>query len=128
MPPVTILVVDDHRPFRRFVRLALQGRDEFQIVGEAADGVEAVERTVELQPDLVLLDIGLPRLSGIEAAKQIRTLAPQSRILFLSQESSSTIVRYALRSGARGYVQKASTQRELIPAINAVVSGIWFVG
>ena len=128
MPPITILVVDDHRPFRRFVRLALQGRDEFQIVGEASDGVEAVERTVELQPDLVLLDIGLPKVNGIEVARQIRTLAPQSKILFLSQESSATLVRHALRSGARGYVQKASTQRELIPAIKAVMSGIWFVG
>src|SRR5262245_58660272 len=124
MPTVTILAVDDHKPFRRFIRCALQGREGFQVLGEATDGVEAVEQAIELRPDVVLLDIGLPKLSGVEAARKIRKLAPESKILFLTQESSASFVRHALRSGAHGYVQKATTQRELIPAIDAVMSGI----
>jgi DNA-binding NarL/FixJ family response regulator len=89
---VQILVVDDYEPFRRFLHRKLQSRPKLQIVGEAADGLQAVHQAEELHPDLILLDIGLPKLNGIEAARQIRKSAPQSRIIFVSQESSPNIV------------------------------------
>ena len=87
-----ILVVEDHPPFRRLICTALQRRAEFQTI-EAADGLEAVQKAEALQPDLILLDINLPKLHGFEVAKQIRSLAPHARLLFMSQESSSDIVQ-----------------------------------
>jgi CheY-like chemotaxis protein len=95
--PLRILVVEDYGPFRRFACRALQQR-AFQIY-EAADGLEAVQRAEELQPDLILLDIHLPKLDGFEVAKQVRRLVPHAKLLFVSQESSSDIVRTALESG-----------------------------
>ena len=91
MSPIRVLVVDDYAPFQRFVCSTLEQRPELQIVGKASDGLEAVQKAAELQPDLILLDIGLPTLNGIEAARQIRKLAPHSKILFLSQESSPEV-------------------------------------
>jgi CheY-like chemotaxis protein len=121
-----ILVVEDHAAFRRVICTALQRRAESQII-EAADGLEAVQKAEELQPDLILLDINLPKLHGFEAAKEIRRLAPQARLLFMSQESSSDIVREALRLGAHGYMQKISAATDLLPAIDAVLDGQRFV-
>src|SRR5688572_28924109 len=105
--PLKILVVEDYAPFRRLVCAALHGRAEFQTI-EAADGLEAVRKVEELQPDLILLDINLPKMNGFEVAKQTRRLAPHARLLFMSQESSSDIVREALGLGAHGYIQKVS--------------------
>jgi len=122
-----ILVVEDHEAFRRFIRLALQQRAEFQIVEEVSDGLEAVQKAQELQPDLVLLDIGLPRLNGLDACRHISKVSPNSRILFLTQESSCDIVEEALSLGAQGYVLKVRAQSDLLPAIDAVVSGKRFV-
>jgi DNA-binding NarL/FixJ family response regulator len=102
MSTVRVLVVDDYEPFRRLVCLTLRVRQALHIVGEASDEVEAVWRAEELQPDLILLDIGLPALNGIEAARQIRKLAPESKIIFVSQESSPDLVQEALSLGARG--------------------------
>lgn len=90
--PVRVLVVDDYEPFRRFVCSMLEGTSELQIVGEALDGVEAVQKAEELRPDVILLDVGLPTLNGIEAARHIRRSAQESKILFVSQESSADIV------------------------------------
>jgi len=84
--PVLILIVDDSEPFRHFIRSMLERREDLRIVGVASDGLEAVQKSEELQPDLILLDIGLPGLSGIEAAKRICKLAPKSKIIFLSVE------------------------------------------
>ena len=98
MPLLRILVVEDHAPFRHLICTALQRRAEFQTI-EAADGLEAVQKAEELQPDLILLDINLPKLHGFEVAKRIRRLAPHARLLFLSQESSSDIVREAFQFG-----------------------------
>ena len=96
--PLRILVVEDHAPFRQLMCMVLQRRAEFQTI-EAADGLEAVQKAEELQPDLILLDINLPKMHGFEVAKQVRRLAPDARLLFMSQESSSDFVRKALQSG-----------------------------
>jgi DNA-binding NarL/FixJ family response regulator len=95
---------------------------------EAVDGIEAIDLAKAIQPDLVLLDIGLPRLSGIEAAPRIRELAPQSKILFVSQETSVDIVQTAFSRDASGYVVKADAGRELVLAVRAVLRGDRFVG
>ena len=124
--PLTILVVEDHPAFRRLICTALQQRAEFQIT-EAADGLEAVWKADEFQPDVILLDINLPKLDGFEVAKEVRRLAPDARVLFMSQESSPDIVRQALSLGAHGYIHKASAGTDLLPAIDAVLDGRRFV-
>jgi DNA-binding NarL/FixJ family response regulator len=127
MQSFQILVVEDHEAFRRFIRLALQQKVGFQIVGEVSDGLDAVQKAEELQPNLVLLDIGLPKLNGLEAGRRVRKVSPNSKILFLTQESSCDIVEEALSIGAHGYVLKVRCQSDLLPAIDAVVSGKRFV-
>lgn len=124
----TVLVVDDFEPFSRLVFSMLQQRAELRILGQATDGLEALRAAEELQPDLILLDIGLPKVNGIEAARSLRKVAPQTKILFLSQESSADVVRDAFRLGATGYVLKSHAGRELLPAIEAVLGGKHFVG
>jgi|SRR5271155_23543 len=124
---VRVLVVDDYEPFRRLVCSMLGERPALQIVGEASDGLEAVRQAEELKPDLILLDIGLPTLNGIEAARQIRSLAPESKIIFLTQESSADVVREALSLGAWGYVVKARAGSDLLPAVEAVLLGKQFI-
>jgi DNA-binding NarL/FixJ family response regulator len=125
--PTRILVVDDNEPFRHFICSILGKRAELQIIGEATEGLEAVHKSQELQPDLILLDIGLPNLNGFEAARQICKLAPKSKIIFLSQQSSSDIVRGALCLGAKGYIAKANAASDLFVAVEAVVQGKMFI-
>ena len=127
MSTTRILVVDDFEPFRRFICSTLQRKTELQIIGEASDGLEGVLKAEELQPDLIVLDIGLPTLTGIEAARRIRKLSPQSKILFVSQESSAEVVEEALRLGA-GYVVKAHAAHELLAAVDVVLNGGRFTG
>jgi DNA-binding NarL/FixJ family response regulator len=122
-----VLLVDDVEPFRRVISSILKEKQDVQIIGEASDGFEAVRKAQELQPDLILLDIGLPKLNGIEAARQIRRLSPNSKILFLSQESSADIVRGALSTGARGYVVKTDAGSELLKGVDAVLRDEQFV-
>jgi len=122
-----VLVVEDYEPFRRFVCSTLGTRPELQIVGEASDGLEAVQKAEELQPDLIVLDIGLPTLNGIEAARRIRRLSPESKILFISQESSADVVQEALALGALGYVVKTHAGSELLAAAVAVLEGKRFI-
>jgi DNA-binding NarL/FixJ family response regulator len=122
-----ILVVDDYAPWRRFVTSTLQKQPGLLIVGEVSDGLEAVEKAQELQPDLILLDISLPRLNGIEAARQIRELAPRSKILFTSEDRSWDIAQEALATGALGYLVKSDAAGELLPAAEAVLQGKQFV-
>ena len=120
---VRVLVVDNYEPFRRFVCSTLKQRPDLQIIGETSDGLEAVQKAEELQPDLIVLDLGLPTLTGIEAARRIRKLSPESKILVVSQESSVGVVQEALRSGALGYVVKIHAGIELLDAVEAVRQG-----
>jgi len=120
-------VVDDYAPWCRFLRLTLLAHEELQVIGEFTDGPEAIEKAKELQPDLILLDIGLPTLNGIEAARRIRELSPKTKILFVSENRSPDIAEEALRTGAGGYVAKADAVRDLLPAINAVLEGKRFI-
>ena len=122
-----VLLVEDFAPFRQFVCSTLAERRDVQIIGEVADGLEAVQKTEILEPDLVLLDIGLPTLNGIEAARQIRKLAPASKIIFVSQECSNDVVQEALRTGAGGYVIKSKAATELLTAVEAVLQGNQFL-
>jgi DNA-binding NarL/FixJ family response regulator len=124
---IRVLVVEDYEPFRRFICSTLGKRPELQIVGEVADGLAAVQKAEELQPDLIVLDIGLPTLNGIEAARRIRKLSPESKILFVSQESSADVVQEALGLGALGYVVKAHAGSELLAAVEAVRQGRQFI-
>lgn len=124
---VRILVVDDYEPFRHCVRGILQARPECQVIGEASDGLQAVNQAKELQPDLILLDIGLPTLSGIEASHRISRLVPAATILFISQENDPDVVAEAMNNGAKGYVHKVKANTELLPAIEAVLRGDRFL-
>jgi DNA-binding NarL/FixJ family response regulator len=122
-----VLVVDDFEPWCRFVSSALGEHPELLIVGEVSDGLAAVKKAQELQPDLILLDIGLPTLNGIEAARRIRELAPNSKILFATENHSWTIAKEAMGTGARGFLVKSDAARELMPAIKAVLQDKQFV-
>jgi DNA-binding NarL/FixJ family response regulator len=124
---VRVLIVDDYEGWRRQVCLLLGGRSEGQIIYEASDGLKAVQKAEELQPDLILLDINLPKLNGIEAAALIRELSPNSKILFLSLDNSLDVVGAALSAGALGYVCKTDARCELLPAMDAVLRGEPFV-
>ena len=116
-----ILVVDDYEPYRRFVFARLNQIQDALSIDEVSNGLEAVQKAEALKPDLILLDIGLPELSGIEAARRIRTLSPMSKIIFLSQESSADVVEAALNTGAQGYVIKDNAGRDLLPIVDAVL-------
>lgn len=125
---VRILIVDDNEHWRRFLYSFLAHNPAWQIICEASDGVEAVERSLDLKPDVILLDIGLPELNGIEAARQIHKFAPASRILFLSESTQPEIVQAAFRVGGRGYVVKSDAGGELVRALEAVIANRQFVG
>ena len=124
---VRILVVDDFEMFRQFVVELLGKRPELHVVGEASNGLEAIQKAVALRPDLILLDIGLPDLNGIEVARQMRNLVPESKIIFLTRESSADVVQKAFSVGARGYVTKNMVLADLFVAVDTVHSGMTFV-
>jgi CheY-like chemotaxis protein len=123
-----ILVVDDYEHWKQYVTAKLQNDLRYRVVGQAADGQSALEAAERLAPDLVLLDVGLPQLNGIEVARRLLASSPQTRILFLSVDQSPEIAQAALHTGAYGYVVKLDAANELLPAIAAVADGKTFVG
>lgn len=123
---ISILVVDDYEEWRRSVCSILEAQPDLQVIGEASDGLEAIQKAQTLKPDLVLLDISLPQLNGLEAEKQLFQLVPGARVIFLSQNSDPEIVHAALNSRAKGYVLKADAG-DLLSAITTVIVGERFV-
>jgi|SRR5262249_13966562 len=119
--PLRILIADDSAEWRVRIRSMLKARQEWQVVGEACDGLDAVQTTTRLCPDIVLLDVGMPILNGIEAARRIRQSSPSSRIIFVTQENDKEIRAAALATGAEEYVIKANTTSQLIPAVEAAL-------
>ena len=124
---IRVMVVEDFDSFREFVCSTLERKPELRVICEVSDGLRAVEKAEELKPDIILLDIGLPTLNGIEAARRIRGLAPESKIIFSTQETSPDIVKEAMRLGAWGYVFKTRAAGDLTAAIDAVLKGQRFV-
>ena len=124
---IRVLVVDDHEPWRRLVISELLKKPECEIVGEVDDGPEAIDAATRLAPDVILLDIALPSMTGIEVARRILAIAPACRILFLSAHISPAIVEAALAAGARGYVVKMDAGQELLDAIDAIMQDRRFI-
>ena len=123
LPVARLLIVEDFPHFRRFICSALAERLDLRVVAEVSDGLEAVQKAVELKPDLILLDIGLPTINGIEVARRISKLVPESKIVFVSQESSADVIEEALSTGAWAYVVKAKAASQLLAVVEAVISG-----
>ncbi|MGA2417245.1 MAG: response regulator transcription factor [Candidatus Sulfotelmatobacter sp.] len=120
MSGLRILIADDHEVARRGIRSLLEGHEGWEVCGEARDGREAVDFATELQPDILLLDIGMPNLNGLDAARQILAAAPDARILILTIHDAEQVVREVLAAGARGFVLKSDAGRDLISAVEAL--------
>lgn len=120
---IRVLVVDDYKIWREWLRSKLGDSDRFHIVEEASDGNEALTKARQLSPDLVVLDIGMPGLSGIETASLLRAQVPNAKIIFLSQNDDFDVVRTLLNDGASGYVLKAEAENDLLPSIQAALEG-----
>lgn len=127
MSPTRLVIVDDHEVARRGIRSVLSVDPDLEIVAETADGKDAVEKARNLRPDVILLDISLPGISGIEAARRIREASPETRIVFVSQHDSVRVAKDALDMGASCYVVKSDAGHDLRPAIEAARSGRVFV-
>jgi DNA-binding NarL/FixJ family response regulator len=127
MSMVRLVIVEDFAAFRRVICSILGERQDLQVICEVSDGLEAVQKVEELKPDLILLDMGLPKLNGLQAAREIRKLVPESKIIFVSQQSSPELVQEALSLGALGYVAKTKLGSDLLVAVEAVLEGRRFV-
>ena len=115
--------MEDYEPYRLIVSSLLHERPDLEVICGVSDGLQAVEKAQELNPDLILMDIGLPGLNGIEAARRILTLVPGSKIIFLTQESAPEVINEAMSLGARGYVLKIQAEADLLAAVDAVLQG-----
>jgi DNA-binding NarL/FixJ family response regulator len=120
---IRVLIAEDFLPFQKMIGWILQDMPQVEVVGVAADGLEAIQKAQELQPDLIIMDIGLPKLNGMESARRILAVKPQSKVLFLTQETSGRVVHNAFQLGARGYVIKDRLVHELPVAVSAVLEG-----
>jgi DNA-binding NarL/FixJ family response regulator len=124
---IRVLLVEDFLPFRNFICSKLEENPELEVISQVSDGQDAVQKAKELKPELILLDIGLPTLNGIAVARQVRDLVPNSKIIFVSQESSPDVVQEALNTGALGYVLKTKAALDLLRAVDAALQGKNFV-
>jgi DNA-binding NarL/FixJ family response regulator len=120
---VRVLIADDHQQIRKIVRSTLQAHPDFDVCGEAVDGAEAVQEAKKLKPDVVVLDVSMPGLNGFEAAREIKTILPQSAIVILSQNSEQRFVDEARKIGVQGYVAKSKAGEALVKAVEAAVLG-----
>jgi DNA-binding NarL/FixJ family response regulator len=117
---IRILLVDDHPVVRHGLKTLLEGHSGWEVIGEAADGAEALEKAKDLNPDVMVLDVTMPKMNGLEACRLLRRQAPQLEILFVTQHDSPQMMREALDAGARGYVVKSNAARDLLAAVEAV--------
>jgi len=122
-----VLVADDYEPLRRFVSSTLKKLPQLKLVGEASNGVEALQKAQELQAEMILLDINLPKLNGFEVARRMREHLPQLKIIFFSEDRSCDIAEDALRMGAVGYLVKSDAGTQLVSALEAAIQGKQFV-
>jgi DNA-binding NarL/FixJ family response regulator len=120
---IRVILADDHHLVRRGIRALLEQADDISVIGEAEDGQEAVELVEQLKPDVLIIDIAMPRMNGIQATQRVRTLGLVTQVVILSMHSRPTLVRQALRNGARGYLLKRSVTEELLLAVRATSRG-----
>jgi DNA-binding NarL/FixJ family response regulator len=125
---ISVLLADDHGVLRDGVRRLLEANADIKVIGAADDGLEAVEQAAELQPDIVVLDISMPQMNGLEATRRILDHAPATGVVILSMHSSAEMAREAFAAGARGYVLKESAGDEVVKAVRAVAAGCRFAG
>ena len=126
-PRMRILIADDHEIIRRGVRSLLEARPNYDICGEAVDGNDAVEKASKLKPDLVIMDVSMPVLNGLEATRSIRKQVPDTEVIILTQHESEEMMRQAAHAGAHGYVVKSSIARDLILALESIHGSEFFI-
>src|SRR5215472_1663540 len=118
--PLRVLVVDDNQSIRRAMRQLLQTQVDIEVIGEAADGIDAIRKTQTYRPDVILMDVAMPTMNGFEAVRQIKKESPTTQVLFVSQFDSDAFTREALAVGASGYILKSNASKQLIPAVKKV--------
>lgn len=127
MSVTRILIVDDFEPWQHLVLWVLEPQTDLQVISTAVDGPEAVQKAGELKPDLILMDLGLPGMNGLEATRQIRIASPGSKVIFLTDHNEPDIVQAAFAAGASGFVLKSEFRADLVPAVRAVLLGQRFI-